>query len=83
MDVHGILTLEFGKGPAERGGEFDQHLILLRRKIVLPQVIGLDFTFNRIGPGRMADEARAADASSAEQPDFDDHVWRSISPGYS
>src|SRR5689334_15795230 len=61
-----IITFNFWKHLAERRGEFDQRLILLRSEIVLDQIGILDVATDWVRPGRSADKIWSAFAAIAE-----------------
>src|SRR5450759_4892532 len=60
-----ILTFDSGKYFAERGGEFDQRLVLFSREIVLDEILALDVATNRSRSRGMAHKSRRANTPVA------------------
>lgn len=61
-----VVAFDFRQRLAERGGEFDQGLVLLGRKVVLDQLGALDCAGDRLGPRGVAHKAFGADAAVAK-----------------
>src|SRR5271156_6391570 len=61
-----IIALDPGKYLTEGGGQLDQSRVLLRREIILDQLLPLDAPWHRLRSGRMADKTLSQNRGRAE-----------------